>query len=386
MKKLLSLSAATVLSITMIGQAVLASNLQLELKRDDTTRIIGGTELSLGERPWMVSLQEGGFHFCGGSLIAPDWVLTAAHCVQGSTEGLSIQADFVDLNQSNSGERSDISDIYVHPDYQNGAATDVALLKLTTPISSITPVTLATDTFMNDFAPAGTMMSVSGWGVTRENGDIANLLQTVDVPLVPREQCNAPSAYDGQISDTEICAGYQHGTRDSCQGDSGGPLVTLGAGQYVQTGIVSWGEGCALPDKYGVYARVASFSNWITSIQSGDTSPAGFPVMTQPGDGQLISGIAMGPVSGSQGEMQTFRFDVPEGALILWIDIRGGTGDADLMVAFDREPTWEDLDFGPYLGGNEEHVLIEEPYAGQWFIALDGYLDYDGVELMVFTR
>ena len=368
-----------------------ASDIKFELKRNDVPRIIGGTALTSGERPWMVSLQEYGQHFCGGSLIAPEWVLTAAHCVDGSNgQSLQVRADFVNLQDPDAGQSSTVAEIIIHPGYADNQPTDLALLRLDVPMTGINPVVLATEAFMTSYARPGASMSVSGWGVTQENGDIPNLLQTTDVPLVSKEQCNADIAYSGEISETEICAGFQRGGKDSCQGDSGGPLVMHRLGDYVQAGIVSWGEGCAIANKYGVYARVASFTDWINSVQAEEattsTTPEILDMQSSADSDQPTIGVPFGPLRAEQGETITFEINVPVYALVLWVDIRGGSGDADLMLSFDRSPTWGDVDYAPFLDGNDEHILIETPTPGKWYVSLDGYTAYSDVELMVFTR
>lgn len=366
-----------------------ASNVQLELKRSSPNKIVGGVQLPAGERPWMVSLQSNnGDHYCGGSLIAPDWVLTAAHCVEGeNASDIRVAADFISLRRPNEDATASVSEVIIHPDYNSDTPADIALLRLDSGIEDVDLLTLADEDVMNNYAPGGTLMSVSGWGVTREDGEIPNLLRTVDLPLVTNEQCNSANAYDGDISNTEICAGYQRGGKDSCQGDSGGPLVMRLQGNYVQTGVVSWGDGCARPDKYGVYARVASFNKWIADAQNGFAINPGSIVTTlPPEDGELVSGVPLFPLRGSEGDRENFELKVPDGAKVLWIDITGGEGDADLLIAHGRSPDWDDLDFAPYLDGNEEWVLIEDPASGTWYISVDAYSDFDDVELMVFTR
>lgn len=109
----------------------------------------------------------------------------------------------------------------------------------------------------------GDLLRVSGWGVTRVPSDDTNLLRAVSVPKVPLERCNPK--FDGiflNVTDDMLCAGFLEGGKDACQGDSGGPLVDE---NNVLVGLVSWGFGCALPEFPGVYARVAAFSDWITS-------------------------------------------------------------------------------------------------------------------------
>merc|ERR1711991_1128309 len=98
----------------------------------------------------------------------------------------------------------------------------------------------------------GSVATVSGWGnQSTITDDFPNMLQKVQVPLVSNEVCNSTEAYGGQVQNTEMCAGLAQGGKDSCQGDSGGPLVIRQNGDYVQAGIVSWGDGCAQPNKYG---------------------------------------------------------------------------------------------------------------------------------------
>merc|ERR1719361_2516958 len=115
----------------------------------------------------------------------------------------------------------------------------------------------------------------SGWGTLSSGGSATNNLQYVRVPAITNAQCN--SAYGGSITDTMICAGYPGvGGKDACQGDSGGPFVCNDNGNAVIAGVVSWGNGCALADYPGVYARTTSALSWIQSNMgscSGTPSP-----------------------------------------------------------------------------------------------------------------
>ena len=105
----------------------------------------------------------------------------------------------------------------------------------------------------------------SGWGTTSEGSyTLPKILNKVEIPLVTTEACNAADVYSGDITDRMICAGLKDGGKDSCQGDSGGPLfVKQTSGDFTLIGIVSWGEGCARPNKYGVYTKVNVMTNWI---------------------------------------------------------------------------------------------------------------------------
>lgn len=379
-----------------------ATSTQLKLKQErNLPRIIGGEATTPGDFPWMTSLQEGGQHFCGGSVIAQQWVLTAAHCVEdqnpNSPNGLSVRMNFNDLQNASQGESHVVEQVVVHPDYTDGQAADIALLKLVTPVSDAVPViALADAQVMAASGMPGDNATVTGWGNTSNTSDVfPRLLQQVDLPLVSNETCNRPESYNGQVQGTEICAGFSAGGKDSCQGDSGGPLFVNHLGSPVQVGIVSYGEGCALPDKFGVYARVSEFNTWVNGVLAGNTdapgggtpTPSPTPTPTDPvSEGELVNGEAVTGLAGDTGSELRFSIEVPQGAQILWVDIRGGVGDADLYISQGSEPSVEQFDFAPFLNGNDEQVLIRRPQAGTWHIMVQGYDRFMGTELMGFTR
>ncbi|MFC0118398.1 serine protease [Pseudoalteromonas xiamenensis] len=370
-----------------------AGTLNLHLANESfTPKIVGGEVTLDGERPWMVSLQFQERHFCGASLISDQWVLTAAHCVEDIKKSelsqMRVQFDFTNL-ASGKGKVAKIEDIYIHEDYKMGKPTDVALIKLTQPVSNGVFVSLATPSTANLVKP-GILATVSGWGAIASGGDGSEQLLKVSIPLVSNEVCNSSVAYNGRISSTELCAGLEKGEKDSCQGDSGGPLVIAGPNNRpLQVGVVSWGDGCALPNKYGVYARVSSFSAWIDDVKSNpnkhlglDDSPTG---PTLPDDGAPLQDEGVGQLvadlSGDKDSTQEFEIDIPEGTRVLWIDTIGGKGDVDLIL--------EDED-GIYMtseqDGNDEHMLIEYPEKGKKILKLIGVEAYSGVELAVMTR
>ena len=219
-------------------------------------KIVGGVQASKGEFPFIVSLQTGSpRHFCGGSLIKKNWVLTAAHCVEGGylksvAVGLHNQGDTVGV------ERFTVTEIIKNPGWDsNTMQNDFALVHLSGD-SKFAPVALNTREL------SGSVNFVTaGWGTTSESGGVSKILMKVSVPLVSQDICSA--AYPDAITGSMLCAGYAEGGKDSCQGDSGGPLLTGSGSSRVLAGVVSWGEGCARPDKYGVYSKVNGAIDWI---------------------------------------------------------------------------------------------------------------------------
>ena len=224
-------------------------------------RIIGGTESPAGSWPFAVYLS-GTFYSCGGSLIAPDWVLTAAHCILPGIPGvpaspaahITATAGTTDINsggQSSIGLRA-----LVHPNYLAvGSAYDVALIQLLTPLTGIPTIKVAGPSERGSWS-AGTQATIIGWGVT-ESGSTTDRLRQAQVPIVNDAAC--ANAYGSSFDAvTMVCAGYLGvGGVDTCQGDSGGPLLVPAGGGWRQAGITSWGQGCAEPDFPGVYSRVA---------------------------------------------------------------------------------------------------------------------------------
>ncbi len=239
--------------ITLVAHPAFAAKFT---RNDFHTKIVGGEEAVRGEFPFIVSLRSAsGSHFCGGSLIKKDWVLTAAHCVAGSGPS-SIAIGLHDRTDTANAEIVRPSATIVHP--KNDSSTldyDFALIRIDRE-SRFAPILLQRSEM------AGPVNFVTaGWGTTGSGFGLPRLLQKVTVPYVDSATCSA--SYPGEITESMICAGLKEGGKDSCQGDSGGPLLMGSGDQRTLVGVVSWGEGCAKPDKYGVYGKVSAAMEWI---------------------------------------------------------------------------------------------------------------------------
>ncbi|MFZ2018138.1 MAG: serine protease [Methyloceanibacter sp.] len=273
---------------------------------DDNEMIVNGKEAPDGKYPYQVRLYsstEDEYGFCGGSIIAPQWVLTASHCVtEGDLNtGPTTQKDPEDIvvgygsNDRTQTKRIQAVKIFATPEFLEKGLSgkhDVALIKLAEPIQDAPVITLADPATDKSIASAGAKLTVTGWGAlwSPYDKDVAALmpdlgegkdmsdkinfpvkLREVEIEAMDNGTCNTVFAGDKlSVADTEICAMYQGTTKASCQGDSGGPLVVATPSGFAQVGVVSWGTICGNTVTPSVFSRVSSFNDWINDTMKNN--------------------------------------------------------------------------------------------------------------------
>jgi len=234
--------------------------------------IVGGVETARGRYPYMVKSE---FLGCGGQLIYPDIVLTAAHCFNAFSGKVHVNRWNLDDNDEIYEEFS-VAQRITHPDYNDPTEinNDFLLLRLDGE-SAMTPIKLVS---ADEALTAGEDLTAVGFGRLSSGGSIATKLMEVEVDYITNTACTTTYDYSGsEITDQMMCAARPG--KDSCQGDSGGPLIIKDAGgdptEDAIVGVVSWGYGCADPDYPGVYARVTSQRDWIITTGCSMTNVAG---------------------------------------------------------------------------------------------------------------
>jgi secreted trypsin-like serine protease len=257
--------------------------------------IVGGNAAKEGAWPWQVRIYDNltdNVGFCGGTIIASRWVLTAAHCFPGESRSAVVGYGSIDRTRTT---RIEADKIIPHPSFASGGKADIALIRLSAPIAKPRVVELATSKNSAQLLKPQTKVTVVGWGAkwdlrvfeealkslegrkyvlpTRlpnaQTIETPKLLHEVTLNIVDHGECQARytslGVRDFSVSESELCASYPDGGRDSCYGDSGGPLVTAkpGGRGYIQVGVVSWGPQCGNPHFPGVYTSVAKYEDWI---------------------------------------------------------------------------------------------------------------------------
>jgi secreted trypsin-like serine protease len=321
------------------------------IKDDSNSKITGGSDADISEFPWQVYL-EAGDYTCGGSIIAENWIITAAHCTKNDNNA-TIPASNMDVivganNPLNNiqGKRYYVSQVIVHEGYDsNTLNNDIALLKLTEPInySNATPIKLISSVDVKTGATdPGVMSWVTGYGITRVSPPTyPSTLQMVRLPIISNAQA---SVVWKSIPATDLMAGYLNGNKDACSGDSGGPLVVPVSGGNKLAGLVSWGSSNC--NTYGAYTRLSLFESWITAKTGIEIT---FNAPVPEGDSIICTGTASGeyhvsPVTRATSYKWVLTPDIAgvitgnsESASVIWNNDFTGPAAINLQVSRNNE-------------------------------------------------
>lgn len=272
-------------ALTLVAGAAVVPLAQAPTVAADSV-VIGGKPVKVADSPWVVALASrdrfGGIRdgqFCGGVLVAPTTVVTAAHCLGRQVLGGPVDSvsDFRVITgrtelRAAEGREIPVRAARVNPAYDPGTNTgDLAVLELAEAVPAENVLPMAGEGHPG--YEAGTGAAVYGWGDTSGFGDYAYGLRAAQVTVLDDEVCRRayPGGSDGQYrADSMVCAGDRSGGKDACQGDSGGPLVA--GGRLI--GLVSWGRGCGRADSPGVYTRIAPLIDFVSGPQ-GDRRRGG---------------------------------------------------------------------------------------------------------------
>jgi len=265
-------------------------------------RIHGGILTMEGDHPWQASIRVGtaerSIHHCGATIVGPRHVLTAAHCMTTAYPEFYLvrvgdySLDIEDRNEQN----FKVESIVLHDEFMQGTYlnNDIALVKIRSLNAespegivfsdSVAPICLPPSGGSSSFLPSNQRnLTITGWGkvaaVNRRpkksvteagsssEADIfggSAALKEVQVPVISKHQCSNSRIYgNSRLSRGMFCAGVLSGGMDACKGDSGGPAVTRIKGRATIMGITSWGDGCGLRNKPGVYTKVSNYVSWI---------------------------------------------------------------------------------------------------------------------------
>ncbi|XP_076969973.1 ovochymase-2 [Tamandua tetradactyla] len=253
------------------------------------SRIVGGSQVEKGSYPWQVSLKRKEKHICGGTIISPQWVITAAHCVvkRKSASTLNVTAGEHDLKQTEAEEQTlTIETIIIHPYFtiKKPMDYDIALLKMAGAFhfgQFVGPVCLPEP---GERFEAGFICTTAGWGRLTEDGLLPQVLQEVNLPILTQNECAAVmlSLKKPITGQTFLCTGFPDGGRDACQGDSGGSLMCQNKkGTWTLAGVTSWGLGCGRGWRHnlhkndqgspGIFTDLSKVLPWIQRhIQTGN--------------------------------------------------------------------------------------------------------------------
>lgn len=246
-------------------------------------KIVGGSFTSIESQPWVAAIfsRSTGFRgtgfLCGGTLISPCWVLTAAHCFPDGEDvkirHLSVYLGKSAINETDTRREQSftVEKMIIHPKFnESNYNNDIALLKIKSKNGQCAGKSPSVRTVClpppYTQLPAGFSCSIAGFGKERVSSfQFSQYLKQANVNLLSQTECRSEQQYGKAITENMFCAGSPDWSRDACKGDSGGPLVCEVSGRMFLFGVVSWGDGCAKENKPGVYTQVTNFNRWIAA-------------------------------------------------------------------------------------------------------------------------
>lgn len=272
-----SLSLVTVAALSLFACAAPGE----EQSVSGTDAIIGGHQSEDGSWAGAAALYMNNSQVCGGTLVAPEWVVSAGHCVVRPTTPTGGITKIVlgrhKLSATADGEEIPVLKAFQHEGFNRSTLdNDISVFQLSRP-STMPVAKIADPAVIAALLADSATTTVVGWGTQAEGAShTSDTLFEVDVPVISNDRCKAFPRYNN-LTDNMFCAGLVTGGQDSCQGDSGGPIFAKQGEDVVQVGLVSWGIGCARPNAPGVYTRVTNYLGWLYGKTNGAVGTAPTP-------------------------------------------------------------------------------------------------------------
>ncbi|ETM37502.1 hypothetical protein L914_15950 [Phytophthora nicotianae] len=325
-------------------------------------RIWGGSDANIDNYPFLASLRDSFFGetFCADTLIAPQYILTAAHCIWTSEVDTIATFGTNDSTGSDAGQATSIPVIegFRHPLYNRKKHVyDVGLLKLEKPLKRKTAKLCAADGSDNE---VGTMGTALGWGRTEKSGDVESaILQQVTLPIISNAECDKFKKYVGRVTEDMMCAGTGNG-KDTCKGDSGGPLLV---NDDILIGCVSWGSKCG--QQAGIFTRLTHVMDYIEHILAGgDGSKFG---VASPSDSSMEKGTLVSPTDSQRPTSNTddlaslLKGSGAAGLSWLLELFLSSSGNNDLSWLFNSDSGSESTSTDQTKGGKTIKAPVEDP-------------------------